>query len=304
MRRRTADSPATVEASVRYLRDVESLDAFDATDFLTVLGASPLLDRCRMYRRGGERGLDFEPTRERLPVLGPDDLSDETLANALVTAQVIADGFDGQELAVSFTRRRITSSRTPCDVSERAVPMFARGIKTLREILDEAVNPLTAMFDEQLGLLECQLRYGLDAGGAQFASHRIATERQWIDHMHDGLGIERPREIATRPMFRLFGEMSGRRAFKYTRRAINEFCEEPEKYRRHTLLDSRTLGADTGAIKSLSETTETVFENHCEERLGNCNGPLYRSFEQRGQDRYPGGGNPHSIPTIRAHRTR
>jgi hypothetical protein len=83
--------------------------------------------------------------------------------------------------------------------------------------------------------------------------------------------------------------MPGQQAFKYTRRAINEFCEEPELSRRNTLLDARSQGADTGAIRSLFETTQTVFENHCEERLGNCNGLQYRSFDERGQDRFPEG---------------
>ncbi|QLG61936.1 DEAD/DEAH box helicase [Halorarum salinum] len=282
-------APATVHAAVRYLRDVKSLDKFDVIDFLTVLGASPLLDQCRLYRRGGERGIDLEPIRDRLPLPDSDDLSDETLANALVTAQVIADWLRGEELGVSFTRRRITSSRTPSDVSERAAPMFARGIKTLTEILEEAEDPLVAVFNDQLEQLEYQVRYGLDAGGAAFARHHIATERRWIDHMRDGLDIEHPSEIATGPMFRLFGEMPGQQAFKYTRRAINEFCEEPELSRRNTLLDARSEGADTGAIRSLFETTQTVFENHCEERLGNCNGLQYRSFDEQGQDRYPEG---------------
>lgn len=282
-------APATVHSAVRYLRAAESLDGFDTVDFLTVLGASPLLDACRLYRRGGERGIDLEPTRERLPVPERDELPDETLANALVTAQVIADWFEGQELGVSFTRRRITSSRTPSDVSERAAPMFARGIKTLTEILEDAEDPLGEVFGDRLKQLEYQVRYGLDAGGAPFASHHIATERRWIDHMRENLGIEHPREIATGPMFRLFGEMDGQHAFRYTRRAINEFCEEPEKSRRHTLLDARSHGADTGAIRALFETTQTAFENHCEERLRNCEGVQYRGFDERGQDRYPEG---------------
>lgn len=282
-------APTTVHTAVRYLHDIGSLDQFDPIDLLTVLGASPLMEQCRLYRRGGERGIDLEPTRERLPLPNSDTLRDETLANSLVTAQVIADWLDGDELGASFAGHNITSSRTPSDVSERAAPMFARGIKTLTEILDDADDPVGTVFNDRLELLEYQVRYGLDAGGAIFAKHHIATERRWIDHMRNRLGIEHPREIATGRMFRLFGEMPGREAFKYTRRAINEFCDEPELSRRNTLLDARSEGADTAAFRDLFGSTHTVFENHCEERLDNCNGLQYRSFDERGQDRYPEG---------------
>ncbi|MDZ7730614.1 MAG: hypothetical protein U5K37_06380 [Natrialbaceae archaeon] len=226
--------------------------------------------------------MDLELTRERLPLPESDVLDDETLANSLVTAKVVADWLAGDDLEVSFSQWNITNSRTPSDVSERAAPMFARGIKTLTEILDEAEDPLADEFSDHLEQLEYQVRYGLDADCAAFAIHHIATERRWIDHMRDRLGIEHPREIATGPVFSLFGDMPNPQASNSpaglsTSSARNQRCHAEIHFR------CPERGADTGAIRSLFEATQTASENYCEERLNNCNGVQYRSFDERGQ---------------------
>ncbi|WP_255153013.1 DEAD/DEAH box helicase [Halorarius halobius] len=280
-------SPRTVHAAFEHLQGTV-IDEFDELEFLKVLCASPLMEMNRLYRRGGERGLDIESQRSSLPSTVSSRIDDETLANALVTARVINQWIGGDSVNDCYEDNRISASRTPSDLRDRAAPMCARGIKTITEILEESRPEADEGLRNRLGLLEVQVKQGLSEEEAPFAEHGIATSRRWIQHMQTQIGVSHPREIIDEITV-LFGDMDGSRAYRYTRKAINEFSDPPEKEKLHTQLDAKSEGYGISEVKTLFETIETEFERAVEDALGSCNGLQYYSRDESGQDRVPEG---------------
>lgn len=267
--------PATVSRSCEYLQMVDP-DEFDRVEFLLVLAAGPLLSMNRVY---SWKDFDLEEVRRELPV--PNGIEDDDLRNAISTALVVDAWIADEDLDEVFNDLQIAKSRTSADVTERAAPLLARGTKVVREIISEADEELESAYGEMLDQLESKVRHGLDDELVPFAEYGITSDRNVITHLRENIGIEHPEDIATGSITTLFGELGYKQAYQFTRNAINEFCERPERERKHTLLDAREIGPGVSEIEELFESSETEFENRCEEFLGDLSGTIYDSHDEQ-----------------------
>jgi len=275
-------SPKAVHAAITYLRQVGSLDDFEIVDLLVVLASTSELENCRLF--SWQFSIDHDTIRQELPVL---DLTDEDLKNAVLTGYVIADWVNGEDLEDIFDELQVAKTRTKTDIKERAAPRLARSLKYLQEILEEADEDLDDEFSDRLGTLESQVRYGLPEDQVPFAECGITKNKGLISHLQNRVGIDHPREIAQGSVSQLFGEVSDSKPYEFTRIAVNEFCESPEKERKHTLLDARAVdGPGITKIRNLLESNHTEFQNHCEEYLETLDYLQFEPVDESGQDRF------------------
>jgi len=278
-------SPRAVHSAINHLRQVESLDNFEVVDLLVVLASTSELENCRLF--SWKFNIDLDKVRQELPVL---DIDDDDLENAVLTGCVIADWVGGDDLDDVFDEYQVAKTRTKTDIKERAGPRLARSIKYLQEILGEADEDLDDEFNERLSTLESQVRYGLSEEQVPFAECGITTSQGLISHLQQGVGIEHPREIAEGSVLQLFGEVDDSKPYEFTRKAVNEFCDSPEKERKHTLLDARAIdGPGFMKIRNLLKSNHTEFQNHCEEHLENMDYLQFEPIDESGQDRFAEG---------------
>jgi hypothetical protein len=278
--------PLAVAHGHAYLQQVDS-DSFERTDLFAVLAATPLLEKARLF---GWKQYDCDSLRDRLPLPSAEELEDKQLENAIITAQVVSRWIDGDDLDQVFEELNVANSRTSADISERAAPLLCRGIKVLLEVLDEIDNEqLYSTFADTLETLESQTRYGLSAEEVPFATYDITTDRGMISHLIDNIGISHPRQIIEGDITQLFGQLDYGQAFKFTRTAINKFCESPDRERKHTLLDAWDEGPGMEEIRPILEADTDEFQHCCERHLQAMPNTLYEKLDEAGQKKVPEG---------------
>ena len=267
-------SPSTVARAYRYLENTTA-DEFDRLKLFIILAASPLLNKGRVY---SWEEFDTDLIRDQLYI--PSDIADEDLENAVATAYVIDSWIQNERLDEAFEEYDIADSRTSSDITDRAAPLLSRGIKVIKEVIEEADDELYSEYYSELDTLETRVRYGFTEEDVSFVS--ITTDRGLITNMRENIGIDHPEEIAEGELTTLFGNMGYNIASKLTRRAVNEYCGFPEREINHTLIDARDMQRGVDSLRKLLEASEEEFERRCEELLNSWEDCMYNSHDERG----------------------
>lgn len=208
-----------------------------------------------------------EEIREKFGFVHLNKLDD--LDKVINTVNIILDWMEEKSYQEIFVNNYIDRDYWgSSDIGERIAQIFARTIRTVREILKESDTTLFEVFDETLENLQYMTLFGIKKEHLPFVKMKIVRRRNTFKNLEKN-GINSVDDLITKDIRELSKLIGKDLSINLKIRAIKAILQKESQEKELLKINAFKLGIELSLFERLFETTEKKFELAIEDSMKN-----------------------------------